>query len=290
MAIQWPLVVFTLCICLASGLFAGTGLLAFLGKGKKIQIPAIVCSFIALIIGGLASFLHLEHWDRLFLGFGQLSSGITQELIGIVVFVIALVVYFMVARKGNVPKWAGIMAIIVGILMVIVMAQSYSMPSRPVWATPLLHVFYLAQMVAAGGAGLWLIGAIVKEEDAHVINARITAVGGALVIVALIAYAGYVSTLSFSAVGNYFDPTDPTKAMEEVTGLGAALLSGNLALYFWGAVVLSGLVAVALGFLKWKKSDGALAFSSIALICILVGGLTFRAALYLLGASVFVFY
>ena len=290
MTIQWPLVVFTLFTCLASGIFAGAGIFALLGKGKAIQVPAVVASLIFLVIGGVASFLHLEHWDRAFNGFGNPTSGITQELIGIVVFVVALVVYFAVSRKEGPPKWAGALAVIVGVAMVIVMTTSYAMPARPAWSTPLLYVFYFSQMVAAGGAALWLIGAAVKADEAHTINARITAIGGVLVVISLLAYAAYISGLDFPAVGNYFDPTEPTKAMQATTGFGDVLFSGALAGYFWGAVIVGGAVVAILGLLKWKKPGGALGFSALALICALAGGLAFRAVLYLLGASVYVFY
>lgn len=290
MAIQWALVIFTLLICLASGVFAGAGLLAVLGRGQKLQVPAVITAALALVIGGVASFVHLEHWSRAFNGFGHLTSGITQELIGIVVFFIALVIYFVVSRNGETPKWAGVLALVVGVGLVIVMSASYMMPARPVWATLSLYVFYLAQMVASGGAALWLISSAVGADDTAIINARITAIGGVLVIVSLVVYAGYISTVSSPAVGYYFDPTDPTREMQATTGFGSQLLSGSLAIYFWGAVIVGGAIAAILGFLRWKKTDGGLPLAAIALICTLAGGIAFRAALYILGVSAYAFY
>jgi anaerobic dimethyl sulfoxide reductase subunit C (anchor subunit) len=290
MAIQWALVIFTLLICLASGIFAGAGLLAVFGKGQKLQVPAVIAALLALVIGGVASFMHLEHWNRAFNGFGNISSGITQELIGIVVFFIVLVIYFVVSRNGETPKWAGVLAIIVGVGLVIVMSTSYMMPARPVWATVALYVFYLAQMVAAGGAALWLISSAVGVDDATVVSARITAIGGVLVIVSLVIYAGYISAISSPTVGYYFDPTDPTKEMQATTGFGLQLLSGSLAIYFWGAVVVGGAIAAVLGFLRWRRADGGLPLAAIALVCTLAGGVAFRAALYILGVSIYAFY
>jgi anaerobic dimethyl sulfoxide reductase subunit C (anchor subunit) len=290
MAVQWPLVVLTLFICLASGTFGGAGLLAILGKGQKLQIPATIIALIALAIGGIASFLHLQHWDRAFNGFGNPTSGITQELIGIVVFVLVLALYFIVSRRGETPKWAGVLALVVSIALVVVMTGSYLMPARPIWATPLLYVFYLSQMIAAGGAALWLLGAAVNADDSGVLAARITAVGGILIVIALAAYAVYISAVSLSAVGNYFDPTDPTKPMVETTGYGSQLLTGSLAAYFWIALIVGGVIAAVLGLLKWRKGDGGMAFGAVALICTLGGGIAFRAALYVLGVSAFVFY
>jgi len=291
MEVQWSLVLFTLFICLGAGTFAGTGLLTVLGKGEKLQVPAIIISVIAVVIGGFASFTHLQHWDRLFNGFGNPTSGITQELIGIVVFVILAVVFFVVARRGKTPVWAGVLALIAGLGLVLVMTQSYMMSARPVWSTPLLHLFYLAQAVVSGGAMLWLLGIITKVEDgAQIINTRITALGGILVIISLFAYVAYVGSVSFPTVGNYFDPTDPTKPMADTSGLVGALLSGDLAAYFWIAVIIGGAVAAVLGILQWSKPKSTVGFAAVALVCALGGGIAFRAALYLMGVSVFAFY
>jgi anaerobic dimethyl sulfoxide reductase subunit C (anchor subunit) len=290
MIVQWPLVIFTLFICLAAGVFGGAGALALLGKGQKLQIPSIVVALVALVVGGVASFLHLQHWDRAFNGFGNLTSGITQELIGIVIFLVVLGIYFAVSRQGTTPKWAGACALIISVALVVVMTNSYLMPARPAWATPLLHLFYLSQMVAAGGAALWLISGAVGAKDSSALSARITAIGGILVVVSLAAYAFYASTISLPAVGNYFDPTDPTKPMVATSGYGSEMLMGSLAGYFWVALLAGGVAAAVLGVLKWKQGDSGLTFGAIALVCVLAGGVTFRAVLYALGASAFVFY
>jgi anaerobic dimethyl sulfoxide reductase subunit C (anchor subunit) len=290
MEIQWPLIVFTLLVCAASGTFAGQGLLVLLGKGQKLQMAAAIVSLVTLAAGGIASFLHLEHADRLFNGFGHITSGITQELIGIVVLVVAGIIYLVLARKGDVPKWAAVMALVCGIGMVLVTANSYMMPARPVWATPLLHLFYITQAVVCGGAVLWFLAAVTKAEDALRLAARMTAVGGASVVLILAAYAGYIATISLPEINYYIDPTDPTKSVAPVSGFGNALVAGSLASYFWSALVFGGAIAAILGFLKWSKTDNALPFAGIALVCALLGGVVFRAALYILGVSVFVFY
>jgi anaerobic dimethyl sulfoxide reductase subunit C (anchor subunit) len=290
MEVQWSLIIFTLFICLASGVFAGQGLLTLLGKGEKLQMPALIVSLVALIVGGIASFTHLQHWDRAFNGFGNLTSGITQELIGIVVLFVLIVIYFVVARRGKIPTWAGVLAVIGGVGLVLIMANSYLMPARPAWSTPLLHLFYLAQMIVSGGATLWLIGAAVKSDDSLVISARLTAIGGACVVLSLVAYALYANVLTLPTVGNYFDPTDPTKPMVATEALGTELLAGGLAAYFWGALIIGGVIAAILGFLKWNKAEANLGFATVALLCALAGGFAFRAALYLMGISAYAFY
>ncbi|MCL1798420.1 MAG: dimethyl sulfoxide reductase anchor subunit [Eggerthellaceae bacterium] len=287
MEVQWPLVIFTLFVCLGAGVFAMQGLLCVLGKGEKSQVPAVIAAAGAVALGGIASFLHLQHWDRAFNGFGQLSSGITQELISIVVLFIVMAVFFAVGRKGLAPKWAGILAIVVSIAVVALMTTSYLMPARPVWSTPLLYLFYFAQAFAAGAAGVWLLSCIGKDADSASLMVKCTAIGGIAVVASLLAYAAYVGTVSFDDFGSYWDSTVPTAALVDNGNLVGQLLAGGLALPFWLAVLVGGVVPAVLAFLKWKDGHINLSFAAVSLVCILVGGIAFRAVLYLLGFPVF---
>jgi anaerobic dimethyl sulfoxide reductase subunit C (anchor subunit) len=176
------------------------------------------------------------------------------------------------------------------VLMVILLATSYMMPARPVWSTPVLYVFYLAQALVAGAAVLWLVGSVVKADDAEGISARLTALGGACVVVSLVIYAAYIASIQLPEVGYYFDPTHPTKAVAETSDFASRLLSGSLALQFWGALIIGGVIPAITGVLKWKKSSGGAPFAAIAIICALAGGIAFRVVLYALGVSVFIFY
>ncbi|MCL1797680.1 MAG: dimethyl sulfoxide reductase anchor subunit [Eggerthellaceae bacterium] len=287
MEIQWPLVIFTLFVCLGAGIFAMQGLLTVLGKGEKSQISAVIAAAAAVIVGGVASFLHLQHWDRAFNGFGQLSSGITQELISIVVLFIVLIIYFAVARKGLAPKWAGALAIFIGVSVVALMTTSYIMPARPVWASPLLYLFYFSQAFAAGAAGVWLLSSLSKEADAASLMVKCTAIGGALVTVSLLAYAAYIGTINVGSVGNYWDSTIPTASLIDNSNLVGKLLGGEFALPFWLALIFGGIAPAILAFLKWKGEHINIPFASLSIVCILVGGIAFRAVLYMLGFSVF---
>ena len=101
MELQWPLILFTTLLAWAAGLFAAQCLWALRGKGARAQMPALVASAALLAVGGIAVFFHLEHWERIFNGFGHLTSGITQELIAIVVLAIVMVVYFVYLRRAD---------------------------------------------------------------------------------------------------------------------------------------------------------------------------------------------
>ena len=101
METQWPLVIFTFFVCVTCGLLGSMSVLALKGQGRDLQMTALVASAVSLVIGGIGSFLHLQHWERIFNGFGHITSGITQELIGCVVLAILIVVWFVMLRGSK---------------------------------------------------------------------------------------------------------------------------------------------------------------------------------------------
>ena len=132
----------------SAGVFGTAAVLALAGGGKRVQMPALVTSVVLLAVGGIAVFFHLEHWDRIFNGFGNPTSGITQELIVIVLMAVVMVVYFVYLRKPEpvVPRWLAVAAIVVSVALVVVMSHSYNMAAVrpgirpcfgwPTWVTP----------------------------------------------------------------------------------------------------------------------------------------------------------
>ena len=75
METQWPLVIFTLFVCLTCGTLGGMSILALKGQGRNLQMTALITSAVSLVVGGIGAFLHLEHWERIFNGFGHITSG-----------------------------------------------------------------------------------------------------------------------------------------------------------------------------------------------------------------------
>ncbi|MFR5091376.1 MAG: hypothetical protein ACLTDR_04505 [Adlercreutzia equolifaciens] len=92
MELQWPLILFTTFVAWSAGLFGAQGAAALAGEGRRAQLPALVCSAALLAVGGIAVFFHLEHFERIFNGFGNPTSGITQELVCVVVVAALMVV------------------------------------------------------------------------------------------------------------------------------------------------------------------------------------------------------
>lgn len=302
MEVQYPLVFFTLLLCLASGMLAIQGWLLITNKGtRKFHIASIVASVAVLVLGGFASFLHLHHWERIFNGFGHLTSGITQELIGIVVFAVVAVIVFVLLRRGAAeeggsdrltPQWAGVVALVVGIAMGFVTAHSYYMGSRPAWANPTLYLFYYSSEFILGSAGMLAMAAAFKQDEVVVKGlARLTLIAGVVSAVAMMACGFFYTTLSFPDVGIAYHTTDPTAPAANPEGTMAAALFGEGALLTWGGGIAIGSLAVAcLGLAAMKKPEAALPLGACALACALVGGVAFRVVLYMVAVPYFVYF
>lgn len=296
MEMQWELMVFTLFVCLGAGIFAIQGLLSVLDKGEKIQLPALITSLVCIVVGGIGSFLHLQHWERIFNGFGHLTSGITQELIGIVVFVAVMLVYFFMLRRsedGKLPKWCGILAIVISAALIFVMAHSYNMSARPVWDTPLLWLYYWSNAFLFGCLAVGVIAGLKGDESAG-FAIKLALIAGIVQAVITVAYAAYftVAGNAFSNVGYYFDPVHPTKEMVDTSAVFSGIFTGENALLFWLGVVVVGLIIpLVVAFLGRGKNEKSIAtFAGIGLVAALIGGMCFRIILYILGFSVFVFF
>ena len=292
MELQWPLILFTTLTAWACGVFGAQGVLALKGAGKKSQQMLAVVSCALLALGGVAVFFHLQHWERIFNGFGHITSGITQELIAIVVFVVVAVAYFVMCRKssdgGTVPKWMAWAAIVISVVLAAVCAHSYMMPARPAWNS-VLEVLSIVGAACLLGPATVAVMLAAKGEDATELGLP-AVVGSAIGAVCTAAYALFIqlSAGSFTEVGNYFDPTHPTKAMVD-----ASATLGDQAVLLWlGAVIVGAVVPLACSVLAKRKNDASSwkLFGAVAVVAALAGATCLRVAFYNAGLSVFMFY
>mgnify|MGYP000326186621 CR=1 FL=1 len=224
---EWPLILFTTLVAWSAGLFGTQALMAVFGVGKRAQVPAWVVSAVLLAAGGIAVFFHLEHWERIFNGFGHLTSGITQELIAIVVLAAVAVAYLVMLRKSDdgasVPKWLALLSVALSVVLVAVMAHSYTMAARPAWDSVLWILYVLGNACVLGPATFRFIMAAAppagqpagRAADAGAPAGLAALVGAAANALAALAFAIFLqlSAGSFAGVGYYFDPTHPTRAM-----------------------------------------------------------------------------
>ena len=298
MELQWPLILFTTLVAWSAGLFGAQAVAVLRGGGGRAQMPALVASVALLAAGGIAVFFHLQHWERIFNGFGHLTSGITQELIAIVVFVVVAVAYFVMLRKssdGTEPNWLAVCAVVIALVTSAVCAHSYTMAARPAWDSLLEVLSLVGASCVMGPATYALILAAVRPGDQPAeraadvaASAGLPALVGALVnAVTATAYAAFLqlSGSSFADVGLYFDPTHPTKAMADA----AAAVASQAPLLWVGAVAVGALVPLAAAVLGRKSGNWKL-WGTVALAAALIGAVCLRIAFYNLGLSVFMFY
>ena len=299
MELQWPLILFTTLVAWSAGLFGTQALMAVFGVGKRAQVPAWVASAVLLAAGGIAVFFHLEHWERIFNGFGHLTSGITQELIAIVVLAVVAVAYLVLMRKSDdgasVPKWLAWVAVALSVVLVAVMAHSYTMAARPAWDSVLWILYVLGNACVLGPATFLLVLAAGgpgdqpadRAADAGAPAGRTALAGAALNALAALAFAAFLqlSAGSFADVGLYFDPTHPTKAMADA----AATVASQAPLLWLGAVAVGAFVPLAAAFMGRRTGSWKL-WAPAAIIAALVGAVCMRVVFYNLGLSVFMFY
>ena len=292
MELQWPLILFTTIAAWSVGVFGAQSLLALKGEGKKSQMTCWIVSAVLLAVSGIAVFMHLQHWERIFNGFGHITSGITQELIAIVVFVVVAVAYFVMARKsedgGTLPKGVAWVAIAISVVLAAVCAHSYMMPARPAWDS-VLEVLSIVGAAFLLGPATCAVVLAAKGEDAGACGLPAVA-GSAIGAVCTAAYAAFIqmSAGAFSQVGYYFDPTHPTKAVVDA----GATLACQAPLLWLGAVIVGAVVPLVCCVMARKKGDAASwkLFGGVAVVAALIGAVCLRVAFYNAGLSVFMFY
>lgn len=290
MEAQWPLIIFTLFVCLTCGIFGSMSILALKGQGRELQFPSLIAATVSLAIGGFGAFLHLEHWERIFNGFGHITSGITQELIGCVALAIIIVIWFVVLRRegAKIPKALAWATLIVAVLMVVATGHSYLMPARPAWGIALI-VFYLANACLLGGVAMWLISILKKDEAAESSSIRFTLIAAIFQLAADAAYTIACGTAKFADYGFYADPTQMTTAPVHIDSLLGIMLAGEGALMFWCSIACA-VVALICAIAAKKRVGASKPYMIIAVIVVLAASLMFRVLLYQLGFATVLLY
>ncbi len=286
MEIQIPLILFTTLLAWSAGIFGSQAILAIKGEGAKIQFPALVTSVIVLAVGGVAVLFHLAQPLHIFNGFGNLSSGITQELIAIVVLFIWMVVYFAFYKRndGNIPKWCAGIAIALAVVLCIVMGHSYCMAARPSWNSGLQILSVIAGGLIMGPATVALIGAFVKDEaDLGKQNLIGSIVGGVLMLVYLVSTCFISGSLYYLDSYN-FDHVEPNAALyNSSTSVGAFTGDALAPAVITIIAVVIAIVAAIVGQRKkaWKVSG------AVVVVAGLVAAFALRVVFYATGIATF---
>ena len=291
MEIQIPLILFTTFLAWSAGILMSLGILSLKHDIAKAQIPGLAAGLVTLIIGGIAVLFHLAQPLHIFNGFGHLSSGITQELIAIVVLVVAIVAYFATVRRsdnGNPPAAMAIAIVALALVLDIVMAHSYMMASRPFWNSVLQVLTIIGGSCVMGPATMAIICALTKTEGAEKLTGLLALAGAAINAVATLAYLAYagVAEGSYLSLGYYFDPTSPTQHVYSASDY--SLLSGST-VPLLAVVVIAVAIAVVAAYLGRKSGNWKL-WGIVALVTGFVACFALRVLFYQLGYSAFPFY
>lgn len=289
MEAQWPLIIFTLFVCLTCGIFGAMSILALKGQGRQLQFTSLISATVSLAIGGFGAFLHLEHWERIFNGFGHITSGITQELIGCVALAVIIVAWFVVLRGGKeIPKALAWITLAVAVLMLVATGHSYLMPARPAWGIALI-VFYVANACLLGAVAMWLISIMKKDEASEGSSIQFALVGSVVQLAAMAVYTIACSMTKFADFGFYADPTSMTTAPTHVDSLLAIMVSGDGALMFWCSIACA-VVALVCAIAAKKKVGASKPYMIIAVIVAIASSILFRVLFYQLGYAMVLLY
>ena len=288
MELQWSLILFTSLVAWSAGLFATQCVLALKGEAPKAQVPAWIASATLLVAGGVAVFTHLQHWERIFNGFGHLTSGITQEFICIVILAVVAVVYFVYLRKseGKVPTWIAVLGVVVALALVIVMGMSYMMAARPAWNNVLEVASLLGNALVMGPATMLVIKEFVSADEKTPV-ANIAAVIGATANA--VTTAGFVGTMSavggaVTNLGYSFDLTTPTAPMIDPSLIG--VFSGD-SVALTACAIVGALAALACTIVG-KFKGGWKIWGLVAIVAGLIGAICLRALFYQMGFALFI--
>lgn len=289
MELQWPLILFTLFIPWSAGLFATQSAYALRKVGSAVQMQALIVSATLMVIGGIAVFFHLEHWERIFNGFGNITSGITQELIAIVIMIVLMVAVFVALRRSEnnqMPAWLAILNIVIAAAMVLVTGHSYMMESRPAWDSLLGPLSLLGAGCILGPATFVILESF---KDVGCKFDGIAVLAGSFVnALATVAYlvAMTLAKESLSSFPFYFEPTYPTAGMVDLSLISP--FAGE-ALPFSIIAIIAALIAIVSA--AWgKKSGNWKVCGAAGILCGIVSCVTLRAAFYMMGVSVFLYY
>ncbi len=286
MELEWPLILFTTFIAWCGGLFGTQCLMALRGKGAKTQLAAWITSAVLLVIGGISVFMHLQHWERIFNGFGHITSGITQEFIAIILIAICALVYiYQLMKKGGVQKPVCIVGLILSIALVAVTGHSYMMAALPTWNTVLQILSLIGAACVLGPATFAVLACFTGDEKEDLAGeALIGSIANAVLtivyIISMVAAQG-----SFTNMGYYFDPTRATLGMTNAASFSPFSATAAPCTIAVIVCVVLAVLAALMG-----KKQGWKVWGIVMVVCGVAAAVCLRIVFYLSGGHVFLLF
>ncbi|MEZ8017516.1 dimethyl sulfoxide reductase anchor subunit family protein [Vibrio splendidus] len=202
---QLSLVFFTVLAQSAVGMFLALGLVEIVFKPNK---QAMTRSFMAVIVllgvGAIASVTHLGQPFRMFnVAFGLAhGSALSLEIVALSLFGGSAVVYIAMRLfdlKPTMQKMALPVAMILGVVFVLAIANVYTLPTVPTWDssfTPFQFLMTASVVGPVAAAAALSLQTDTGNNTAQRINKALYIALAIMVLIALSGYAGYLVWLS----------------------------------------------------------------------------------------------
>jgi DMSO reductase anchor subunit len=278
MAVQWPLVFFTLLTGLGVSAFSCVAVTEWLDVAESIRMQGAVTALVAMALGGGISVLHLSHPFRTYHISKHFDTGMGKEMLLIGITGSLVLLYIIILGGGLSAQARRVVAslgLISSIALAFEMGAIYVLPARPAWNTWFWPFVYAA---SAAVTGLFTIYIWAAALDGRVGEAVLMGINKATLI-ALITQGGtLLAYMFFLLEAPYKDPRRRA----------TRLLAGDMSFPFWGGVVIAGL-ALPIGMTLYLQAmQGAHAFLAVAIVGLigaLIGAITIRALMYTLGSE-----
>lgn len=266
MAIEWPLVLFSLLAGAGGCMFSYVGLSELLGTVKGQRFKLTVIALVITIVGGFCSVAHLAAPQNVMAAVWNLGSfsGISVELMLIGVACIVMVAYLVVLKRGanaTALKVLGVLGIVAGLALGFFTGHGYVIEAQTAWNTEVLPLAYLGTSLAMGAFAYLTCAVALKADAADMERAGAAVCVGALA--GALASAAYIVAVGF----------------DHAAEAGVVL---------WAGIVACGIVITAIcGVMAALKKNvgGALAVPVVGLVAAFIGGLALRCFMWIMGGG-----
>ncbi|MEZ9514439.1 dimethyl sulfoxide reductase anchor subunit family protein [Vibrio splendidus] len=276
---QLSLVFFTVLAQSAVGMFIALGLVEIVFKSNKQAMTRSLIAVIVLLgVGAIASVTHLGQPFRMFnVAFGLAhGSALSLEIVALSLFGGSAVVYIAMRLfdlKPTMQKMALPVAMILGVVFVLAIANVYTLPTVPTWYssfTPFQFLMTASVVGPVAAAAALSLQTDTGNNTAQRINKALYIALAIMVLIALSGYAGYLVWLS--QLETPVNPFDLVNNAPSLIATRACLLIG-------------GLVMSSIAFLSSRPRATWLVISFVMIFCAELTGRIFFYDVYLRAST-----
>jgi len=243
-------------------------------------MPGAITALVAMAVGGVTSVFHLGHPFRTYNIVRHLGTNLGREMLFVGLTGLVILTYIIMLGTDS-SDLARIIVAIIGLVLAVVLGfdlgSTYILPGRPAWNTWFLPFVYAASAAVMGLFTMYVWAAMRQGEEAILMG-----INKATLIALVIQTAAVLAYMIFLNGAPYADPLRKP----------ARLSTGDIAVPFWGGVVLAGLL-IPMGLTIWaqmaQRAQFSLEVAVVGLVCVLVGGVATRALMYTLGSRIDLF-